>query len=83
MRKPVVRKGDEVICENGHVVGVATRDIFLGDLNFGTAFEWHQNDAPMAGSFHIPACEQCGAQFIREGWQILFRDGWKPRSEEA
>lgn len=66
-----------MVCENGHVVGRVNRDVYLGEINWATAFEWLQADCPQVGSTYVPVCETCGAPLFN-GWQVHTPDGWRP-----
>lgn len=72
MREP--RKGEVLVCANGHEVGVVVRDVGPGDMNWGDAFEWHIKDAPVLGSMDRPKCEVCGAEIFKgHGWEPFFK----------
>ncbi len=77
-----VKKGDQIVCTNGHVVGVVTEDLFTGKRpgTWGDCFHWLQQDKPIVGSMHVPVCDMCGASFMKgpdEGWKVLIM-GWRP-----
>lgn len=64
--KPAVRKGSYVICPNNHAVAYVTRDIYRGETNYSTAFDYliHQ-PVPVKGQITDPVC-YCG-----ESWFAL------------
>lgn len=77
-----ISKGMYITCLNGHVIGMALRDVKFGDINWASAFgEWTQEDHPSPGSFRHPPCARCGAAFSRNfnsQWQLHFGDGvWR------
>lgn len=69
------RRGDLIVCANGHVIGEVLRDVGPSDPQWGDAFgNWRQPDVPTPGSMHKPVCAQCGASFFKEGsWEPLTR----------
>lgn len=78
MRQPIFKKDDLITCTNGHIVGRVVRDVGLGDLDWGAAFDWQQEDAPVPGSMYAPKCEKCGAPFIESpSWRVHIA-GWRP-----
>ena len=74
-----LKKGDLVVCTNGHPIGKVLRDVPLGEVNtWVAAFEWLQQDAPVVGRLHKPVCEKCGAHFMAEHDWSLYIQGWRP-----
>lgn len=87
-RKPPLfaKKGEEVTCENGHVVCQFSRTIHRG-----TSFDPHhlhrwRQTPPKVDSLKVE-CNICGAKFWHgfDGQNFHFADGWrgKPPLEEA
>ena len=66
--EPNVRKGDKIICENGHPIGEALRDLSPGDLNWSDAFgNWTEAGfQPAVGQQHLK-CKICGARWVFPG----------------
>lgn len=84
-RPQILRKGDFVVCENGHVICEINADVALGDINYAHAFvNWQQTERPVPGETYtaetMPRCAHCGEAFIRiaesGGWQVHIR-GWR------
>lgn len=79
----VLPKGTPITCTNGHIVGVTTRDLRKGDMDYASAFEWLQDDQPRIGEFHVPRCNACGAEFIRGQMWVHTPQGWQPPQDDG
>lgn len=66
MSKPYYKKGEEVVCTNGHVIGSFPRDMFTGDP-FGEPIIEKPDGTNLykAGDLIEQPCPECGAPFVR------------------
>lgn len=71
--------GTAILCANGHEVARLVRDLEVGEINWGTAFEWFQDDQPVFGSEYEPMCAQCGGKIFNKHWQVRTIDGLWPQ----
>lgn len=74
-------KGEQITCENGHVICEIARNIKVGKTQEkGDLINWTQLE-PEAGTYPIPTCSKCGAEFYRNdmthGINVHFEDGWR------
>jgi hypothetical protein len=68
-------KGDQVTCENGHVVCEFGRNVAAGEpFDPSALVNWIQK-TPKRGQQTAP-CEQCGARWYK-GSLFHFSDGWR------
>jgi hypothetical protein len=66
MTEPAYRKGQQIVCTNGHVIGEVLEDVHAGDMAWGDKFgNWTQDTIPKAGSYAKPVCAICGADFFK------------------
>lgn len=84
MSELMVRKGEKVTCENGHVICECMADVYEDTLNWANNFGNFTQKEPYPGQVDVPPCERCGAIWIKCGIgifpaQMHFEDGtWRP-----
>ena len=75
-------KGDEVTCENGHVICEVAENIKLGDMHKTSHFtRWRQSKPQPYDTEDKVKCGVCGAKYWHgfEGQHFHFSDGWRMR----
>ncbi len=74
-RGPYATKGEEIVCENGHVICTVARDIKRGELFDPEVFHRWRDPPPTIGTEKQPCC-RCGAEWFR-GTSFHFKEGWR------
>lgn len=66
----MIKKGDQIVCANGHVIADVLENIDAGTMAWGRYIgNWRQSDVPIMGFKHKPVCAVCGAPFFKgDGW---------------
>lgn len=74
---PYAYAGEEVTCENGHLICEFTADVFVGQTQDPPSQlgKWRQPE-PAVGA-QIPTCAVCGGAFYQAGGVFHFRYGWR------
>jgi len=75
--KPVIKRGEIVTCENGHVICECVKDLHLYDMAWGQNF----------GNFRQPIpetkwqyCNICGAKWMDQEcfpWRVHVKNKWR------
>lgn len=61
----IMRAGEQLTCENGHLIGLANCDIAAGWMTVD-CFQWLIDPAPQLGdAIQKTVCPTCGADYIR------------------
>ncbi len=69
------KKGEEIVCENGHVICEVAKDLRTGECHQpGNLRRWRDPE-PGPGTQDQPCCK-CGAKWF-EGMRFHFKDGWR------
>lgn len=79
----VGRKGDEIVCECGHVCGQLLADIAEGEdilpksgMQFGLDLPTTTNHSIGAGSHHCPECGRPVTRLRNGSYAIRLQSGW-------
>ncbi len=90
--KIYAKKGEHIICENGHVICEIAKTVLTGNYQKGGELtNWRQKEPRIGDS--VPLCEKCGAEFYRNniavdapglndvklmaGIRMHFKNGWR------
>lgn len=80
-RKVFARPGEEITCENGHVICEVKETIYSGDLHDeGRKLHRWRQPPPKSGTLQDQVkCNVCGAFFWHgyDGQHYHFMDGWR------
>lgn len=80
MVKPFAVKGETVVCENGHPIMDAARDLYKGveqdAPNDWT--NWRQPEPPRGAKAADIKCTVCGAPWFSNPSRFHFKGGYRP-----
>jgi len=76
IRHLYARKGENITCENNHLICTTAHDIFMGERYTSALVNWTQPE-PKDDPSEFQRCRACGALWWALGRFHFENDGWR------